>query len=27
MMPGLGGLETLDRLKQQEHALPVILIT
>jgi len=27
MMPGLGGLETLDRMKQNDVALPVILIT
>src|SRR5690349_22947721 len=27
MMPGLGGLATLDQLKQRDGALPVILIT
>ncbi len=27
MMPGLGGLETIDRLKQKDLSLPVILIT
>lgn len=27
MMPGLGGLETLDRLKQSDSTLPVILVT
>ena len=27
MMPGLGGLETLDRLKQKEVTVPIILIT
>src|SRR6185295_7282984 len=27
MMPGLGGLETLDRMKQNDLQLPVILIT
>src|SRR5262245_12511007 len=27
MMPGMGGLETLDRLKQKDLNLPVILIT
>ena len=27
MMPGLGGLETIDRLKQKDLTLPVILIT
>lgn len=27
MMPGLGGLETLDQLKQRDQTLPVILIT
>ena len=27
MMPGLGGLETLDRIKQSDLSLPVILIT
>ncbi len=27
MMPGLGGLETLDRLKQSDRSLPVVLIT
>ncbi len=27
MMPGLGGLETLDRLKQADRTVPVVLIT
>ena len=27
MMPGMGGLATLDAIKQREHAVPVILVT